>query len=193
MKFLVALISIASVAAFAPAPVARTSVALDAKSKALPFLECPEKLDGTLVGDAGFDPMRISDTLQDLEYVRAAELKHGRISQLAIVGFLVEEKFHLPMFSKISSNPLDAVKELGVAPQAQIFLTLAIIEFITFNKTYDSSSAPGDFNFGASFLKNKSDAQVLKLKTQEITHCRLAMMAITGAVVQPLIFNEPLW
>mmetsp|Transcript_71688 Transcript_71688/g.202700 ORF Transcript_71688/g.202700 Transcript_71688/m.202700 type:complete len:90 (-) Transcript_71688:1002-1271(-) len=70
MKFLVALISIASVAAFAPAPVARTSVALDAKSKALPFLECPEKLDGTLVGDAGFDPMRISDTLQDLDYVR---------------------------------------------------------------------------------------------------------------------------
>ena len=53
-----------------------------------------------------------------------------------------------------------SVKELGVAPQAQIFLTIAIIEFITFNKTYDSSSAPGDFNFGASFLKNKSDAQV---------------------------------
>jgi len=34
---------------------------------------------------------------------------------------------------------------------------------------------------------------VLKLKTQEITHCRLAMLAITGAVVQTLIYNEPLW
>lgn len=32
-----------------------------AKSKALPFLEAPKKLDGSLVGDMGFDPMGISD------------------------------------------------------------------------------------------------------------------------------------
>ena len=43
-QFVLALISIASVAAFAPAPVARSSVALNAKSTALPFLECPENV-----------------------------------------------------------------------------------------------------------------------------------------------------
>mmetsp|Transcript_71688 Transcript_71688/g.202695 ORF Transcript_71688/g.202695 Transcript_71688/m.202695 type:complete len:159 (-) Transcript_71688:551-1027(-) len=51
---------------------------------------------------------RANTTPTDTGALAAAELKHGRISQLAIVGFLVEEKFHLPMFSKISSNPLDA-------------------------------------------------------------------------------------
>jgi len=31
------------------------------QSKALPFLAAPKKLDGSLVGDFGFDPMGISD------------------------------------------------------------------------------------------------------------------------------------
>jgi hypothetical protein len=32
-----------------------------AQSKALPFLKAPAKLDGSLAGDFGFDPMGISD------------------------------------------------------------------------------------------------------------------------------------
>ena len=39
----------------------RASVALNAEemSKAIPFLVRPEKLDGSLPGDMGFDPMRL--------------------------------------------------------------------------------------------------------------------------------------
>lgn len=55
-------------------------------SKSLPFLEAPAKLDGSLVGDVGFDPIGISDQLADLKYVRAAELKHGRFAMLAFLG-----------------------------------------------------------------------------------------------------------
>ena len=55
-------------------------------SKSLPFLEAPAKLDGSLVGDVGFDPIGISDQLADLKYVRAAELKHGRVAMLAFLG-----------------------------------------------------------------------------------------------------------
>eukprot|EP00622_Pseudochattonella_farcimen_P002965 FR738032.1.p1 GENE.FR738032.1~~FR738032.1.p1 ORF type:complete len:197 (+),score=32.07 FR738032.1:80-670(+) len=183
------------VSAFAPVSSGRStaSVSLGAKSKALPFLECPEKLDGSMVGDLGFDPMRISDTLVDLNYARAAEIKHGRVCMLAITGMLVQEKVHLPMFSGMSYKPLDAVKELGLGPNMQIFITLAIFEFVNIDKTYVDDSDPGNLDVGSSFLKGKSDAQIRKLKEQEMSHCRLAMLAFTGAVVQTLIFDTPLW
>lgn len=35
-----------------------------AQSKALPFLKAPAKLDGSLAGDYGFDPMGISDQVR---------------------------------------------------------------------------------------------------------------------------------
>jgi Chlorophyll A-B binding protein len=49
-------------------------------SKSIPFLVRPEKLDGSMAGDMGFDPMRLSDIQTDLKYARWAELKHGRIA-----------------------------------------------------------------------------------------------------------------
>lgn len=63
--------------AFVPAPKAgpvaaapsrgASSTALEAKSKALPFLECPETLDGTMIGDFGFDPLGLTENI-DLPY-----------------------------------------------------------------------------------------------------------------------------
>lgn len=74
---LIALFSVAS-AFFHTASKVR-SLQLNAKSKALPFLEAPSKLDGSAVGDFGFDPLGFTDTLSDMSYVRASELKHGII------------------------------------------------------------------------------------------------------------------
>merc|ERR1719454_2061837 len=158
MKFIATLaLLFTGAAGFAPATTSsRGSVALGARSKALPFLECPEKLDGSMVGDMGFDPMRISDTLVDLNYVRAAELKHGRVCMLAITGFLVQEKVHLPMFAKMSYKPLDAINEVGTSANMQIFLTIAIFEFVNIDKTYVDDSNPGDLGIGTQFLKGKS-------------------------------------
>ena len=45
-----------------------------------------------MVGDVGFDPLGITTTIKelggDLNYVREAELMHGRQSMLALVGFV---------------------------------------------------------------------------------------------------------
>merc|ERR1719203_2556912 len=62
------------------------SVSMMAKSKALPFLESPEHLEG-MVGNAGFDPMGLS-TPQNIKWMREAELKHGRMAQLAWAGWV---------------------------------------------------------------------------------------------------------
>ena len=68
---------------------------------------------------------------------------------------------------------------------------IGVVELANFYKHYDGSE-PGDINFTGGFLKNKSEADIKKLKEQEIKHCRLAMVAITGATVQTLMFHQPL-
>ena len=54
-------------------------------SEALPFVECPQYLDGTMAGDVGFDPLGLSDytkgpfdtPAEHLGWMREAEIKHG--------------------------------------------------------------------------------------------------------------------
>ena len=82
--------------AFAPgAPalagsVRMASVSMGEKSASIPFLNKPPALDGSLPGDVGFDPLGFSTTITelggDLNYVREAELMHGRQAMMATVG-----------------------------------------------------------------------------------------------------------
>jgi hypothetical protein len=58
-------------------------------SASIPFQAQPEKLDGTMLGDIGFDPLGLSN-LWDLNWLRAAEIKHGRVGMLASLGFLTQ-------------------------------------------------------------------------------------------------------
>jgi len=113
-----------SAAAFAPASTngaAKTS--LDAmpdrmwdtmvdkteRSAALPFLPRPINLDGSYVGDVGFDPFYLSsipknfagfiqppqwedvEGIPTLYWMREAELKHGRVTMLAWFGYLATD------------------------------------------------------------------------------------------------------
>jgi len=185
---------LAGASAFVQQPLPRAhGVALNAKSKAIPFIECPEKLDGSMIGDVGFDPLRISDVQTDLSYARAAELKHGRIAQLACVGFIVQENFpHLggvPGYEEI--NPLKAIFSVPLAANAQILLAIGIVELATLDNTYGDGE-PGNLGWGTKMLAGKSEAQVNDMKLKELTHCRLGMMAIMGMIVQTLIFDKPL-
>lgn len=110
-----------------------------AKSKALPFLNRPANLDGSMVGDFGFDPLGFTDTLNDLSYVQSAEIKHGRVAMLATVGFLFQQYVHIV---SAESNPLKAVSSLGVGPNLQLLLGIGVLELATWNKTYNGEK-PG--------------------------------------------------
>ena len=172
--------------------VAPVSTGLSAMSKSLPFLEVPDKLDGSMAGDVGFDPMGLSEIQTDLKYARWAELKHGRAAMLAIVGMVWQEYLpHLPGAQFTATDPFEAISKVGFAGNVQVFLTIGIIECINLSKYYGEGE-PGDIGWGSNWLDGKSEEEVMKVKTQEITHCRLAMIAITGATVQTLIFHQPL-
>ena len=92
-------------------------VSMGAKSAAIPFLPQPAGCDGTLVGDVGFDPLGLSsidpkslpqiipeaavqsaaEPLPTMYWMREAELKHGRLCMLAIVGCItVDSGIHFP-------------------------------------------------------------------------------------------------
>lgn len=85
-KFVV-LFLVASAAAFQSASrVSRSSTILEArKSIALPFLDAPKNLDGTMAGDFGFDPLGFTDNVSQIGYVQAAELKHCRVAMVSTI------------------------------------------------------------------------------------------------------------
>jgi len=113
-----------SAMAFAPAGTIESSTALKAgepdrmwdkmvdkteRSASLPWLPRPIALDGSMVGDVGFDPFYLSSIdknfagfiqppqweetggIETLYWMREAELKHGRVSMLAWFGWLATD------------------------------------------------------------------------------------------------------
>mmetsp|Transcript_5464 Transcript_5464/g.11175 ORF Transcript_5464/g.11175 Transcript_5464/m.11175 type:complete len:197 (-) Transcript_5464:98-688(-) len=193
MKSAVFSLLLASASAFAPASQSQRagSVALNAEemSKSIPFLVRPDKLDGSMPGDMGFDPMRLSDIQTDLKYARWSEIKHGRICMLALVGIVVQQLgLHFPGEAYTNKDIFGAVSTVGWGVNLQIFLGMAFVELTTFNMHYGEGE-PGDFGLDGGMLKNMTPEQIKYRKESEIVHCRLAMIAFTGAMVQTLLYG----
>merc|ERR1719487_1093337 len=67
----------------------------------LPKIKTMRVGDGTLAGDANFDPLQISDTPESLAWYREAEIKHARLAMLAAFGWPVSE---ITNFGKLLTN-----------------------------------------------------------------------------------------
>merc|ERR1711957_370433 len=171
----------------------RSSIAMNEASKSIPFLTVPEKLDGTMPGDVGFDPMGLSDIQTDLHYSRWTELKHGRICMLAVTGMVWQEYFpHLPGAAYATRDPFEAISSVGFTSNFQILATIGIIELMNWNKTFEGEGRPGDLGWiGAGFDK-LDDAGKAERYEQEIVHCRLAMIAFIGATHQTFLLGKGL-
>jgi len=189
--------AIHSDAAAAPAEEAEDTGPTYVSSESLPFLEYPPNLKG-YVGDVGFDPFRFSDFLP-VDFLREAELKHGRICQLAVVGFAaVDLGFKIyptpEAYEGLTSvTAHDALVEQGAMSQLFLWIGLAeIIGSVALNQMLEGSGRlPGDFGFGSWMLEDMNEEQVLDMKTKEITHCRLAMMAFSGMVTGAVLTQGP--
>jgi len=180
----------ASAAAFAPAQQGRSSVALNEMSKSIPFLTVPEKLDGSMPGDMGFDPMGLSDIQTDLRYARWAELKHGRVCMLAVTGMVWQEYgAHLPGDAYATTDPWEAISSVGFGSNIQTLLAIGVLELANWDETFNGESRPGMVNgFVPQWWSKISDAQKDIHYEQEIVHSRLAMIAFIGATHQSFFF-----
>ena len=181
----------------APKAQKRTSSAGGYPSIALPW--ATTNLDGSLVGDVGFDPLGFSKYAPgawwqgeegdgSLKIFREAELMHGRIAQLACLGWVFPELAHFPgkddAFGKM--NPFEAVDAIPSAGWYQIIAFMASLEIFRVNKLKDPSYIPGDLSLGQGpgrwnpFGFDYSPEEYREKQLQELKHSRLAMLSIVG-------------
>ena len=156
-------------------------------------------LDGSLVGDVGFDPLGFSKYAPgawwqgdegdgSLKIFREAELMHGRIAQLAALGWIFPELYHFPgkdgAFAKM--NPYEAVDAIPSAGWLQILAFMSSLEILRVNRLKDPDYIPGDLGLGQGegrwnpFGFDYSPEEYYDKQLQEIKHSRLAMLGIAG-------------
>merc|ERR1719220_3269147 len=127
---------------------------------------------------------------------RAIELKHGRVSMIACLGYITPEYVRFPGFLSPSQgisfddvpNGLSAFSKVPGVGWAQIFLFCGFVDFALFRA--DPARDPGDFQKAgilgvpnASGPMTDSEARKRKLNV-ELANGRLAMMAIIGMFYQ---------
>ncbi|CAM9577960.1 unnamed protein product [Discosporangium mesarthrocarpum] len=188
-----------------------------AKSQAIPFMPQPPKLDGSMAGDIGFDPLNISNWdidfskfivpeaammregapgVDTLYWMREAELKHGRIAQLAVVGWIAVDlglRFPGSMFAAVtdSVSAHDAMVSSGA--MGVMLLAVFLLEMVggaaIFAAAEGSGRAPGDFSADSFKLTSNPDKKA-RLELMEIQHCRLGMLAFSGLVTQAVLYGS---
>ena len=187
-------------------------------SQALPFASAPGTLDGTMLGDVGFDPLGFSTVpvgpwfsglegrngqIGNLNWYREAELIHGRIAQLAVVGFIAPGFFGtLPgnewtgVDAYSYTNPLEAFGKVPALALLQIFLFMTFLEVRRINiiKEEGENYVPGDLRIGQGgynpFGLDYTPEQYEEKQLQELKHCRLAMVGVFGLWAQALASGE---
>ena len=161
-----------------------------------------------------WDPLGLSADKDEATFKRrrAVEIKHGRISMYATIGYIVPEYFKFPGYLSPSlglkfedvPNGLAALSKLPVLGGAQIIAFAGLIEttgFFQAKSTTDGrgpregqfsmkdsteAAEPGNYGVGfPNFLGKVADPEARKTKlAAELANGRLAMMAIIGMFFQ---------
>eukprot|EP01038_Epipyxis_sp_PR26KG_P006643 gene6643-9119_t len=118
-----------------------------------------------------------SNNLQDVRdadtfaQYRTSELKHGRVCQLAVLGFIVPEVFKFPgdiapgiPFSSIP-NGIAAIEAVPALGWMQMFFLIGAVDYYGF------------FILGDTEAKDKSPEELKLAQEKELSNGRLAMIA----------------
>jgi len=162
-------------------------VSMMAKSRALPWQECPAHLEG-MIGNAGFDPLGLS-TPKNIKWMREAEIEHGRLCMLAWAGYVaVDLGIKFPGAKYAALNSFEAHDATATGNELFIALLLVgTVETIKVQQIYGMMQgtverAPGDFGFDPLKLVTPENEE--RYKTAEMVHGRAAMLAFSGVVTQ---------
>jgi hypothetical protein len=153
-----------------------------------------------------FDPLGFADKATDatLKRYREAELAHGRVSMLAVIGFLVGEKVEGSAFLFDATISGPAITHITQVPDG---FWAVIIAFIG---AYEASRAeagwvdpadcpvdqpgllrddylPGDLKFDPLGLMPDDAEEFAIMQTKELQNGRLAMLAAAGFLAQEAV------
>ena len=186
MKSVIAASLIAAATAFAPAQQKASSTALN--------MAFEDEL-GAQPPLGFFDPLGlVADGDQEkFDRLRYVELKHGRISMLAVVGYLVQEAgVRLPgnidysgtSFESIP-NGFAAFKAIPAGGLVQLLFFVGVLEACVMTDLTGEGEFPGDFRNGAiDFGWDTFDAETqLSKRAIELNNGRAAQMGILALMV----------
>jgi len=161
-----------------------------------------------------FDPLGFATNTPQgkMLFYREAELKHGRLCMLAVLGLVVGEQFHplfdwwwggnvdVPSYVAFQETPLQKFWPAVVAAIA----IPEIFNLRTFNSpfgmdplsnwwTIDSNHKSGDLDFDPLGLKPSNPQELKEMQNKELNNGRLAMIAAAGMIAQELATGEKLF
>jgi hypothetical protein len=173
-------------------------------------VEFAKTLPGITAPLGFFDPLGFCSkediTEGKIKFYREVELKHGRVSMLAALGFLVGENFHplfggnidVPSYIAFQQTPLQSfwgavVLAIAIPEVFSVFTFRTPFtdggETWAIRKDYES----GDLGFDPLGLKPTDPAELKELQTKEINNGRLAMIGIAGMVGQELATGQKIF
>ncbi len=177
------------------------------KRNALSYESEAERLPGALPPMNFFDPFRLSKdrSFAQVKKFREAELKHGRLAMLAVVGFLVQEVFH-PLFGFGNEYIGPSIRHFQLVssrfPNFWVIVMFAIglVEARTISRGWENYDLtrkrsdgvamlkddyiPGDVGFDPLNLMPTTEREFELRRTKELQNGRLAMLAIAGIIAQ---------
>lgn len=165
------------------------------KSQAIPFVNCPPFLDGSMAGDVGFDPFGFAKSEKDLKFYRAAEVKHARLAMLAAAGWPISELFDRDIANTLglpsvldAANRVPSVLNGGMGKISPIYwgVCIALVGAVdVYGLTLAKKNE--DFFIGDLGLKGfypQGEKGQKRMQLAEIKNGRLAMIAITAFAFQ---------
>jgi len=163
MKLAVVAALVGSAAAFAPAQTGRASTSIKSFEDEI----------GALPPVGFWDPAGLSSGISQEKFdeYRLAELKHGRVAQLAVLGYIAPETYRFGydlIPGKLSTNDIPngiaAINAIPFLGWAQIIALVGCVEYYGFYR-----SPTGELDLPEDILA--------KRQTAELQHGRLAMLA----------------
>lgn len=166
-----------------PASVSRRSVVVKASAGRtlwLPDMKPPAHLNGTLPGDAGFDPLGLGQDPERLKWYAEAEKTNGRWAMMAVAGILGVELLG------VSTKWYEAgAAQYDLPVIAQIPILFLVVGFLE-TKRYIGFKETGTSGLINSFPFDPVGLNSPKHAINEVKNGRLAMVAFIGFCVQAL-------
>jgi len=159
-----------------------SSVALCAGPKIL------EGTGGPMPNDF-WDPAGLAKGKSDeqLLYWRAVELKHGRVSMLAVLGWIhVAAGWHpigdAAARTRVSDNPLVNVTQLPIGGVFQVVFTIMCFEWLTTYVLKPPARRPWDVLGWSDVIADEDWPDWKEAQLRELNNGRLAMFGILGLI-----------
>merc|ERR550537_184615 len=137
-----------------------------------------------------WDPLNLGSTDAKMDRYTVVEVKHGRISMIACVGYLLPTYFRFPGCENFK-NGLGAFDSIPPEGWAQIFAFIGAHEI--FVRPRQGGMGGYDLGLGTEIIEGVDAREIEWRQTIERNNGRLAMVGIMGLMVQDGLFGvDPL-